>query len=242
MKFLSKNQKRSNKLKEIFAPIRGLFQFLLTPEKFDWSYSHAIIEEIFSFYCSAFKLNDRVRGINYCFTNVAIPLKIFTKIKLRDLATIKCIIWYPKPTFQRLEKGEWVNFEIQSYEVIQDVNPLLATYKLLELRRCLGLESNFILIYPDQVDKYSRQNYLRESIEKELKEMNLLVNDLCDLRNVPDLLSGLRHCRQKRIDPNLRKTFRVYKGGKLKIPKEARNGHRKVSNRNQRYTDKRSSM
>jgi hypothetical protein len=100
---------------------------------------------------------------------------------LRDLVTIKCITWYPKPTFQSLEKGEWLNFEIPSYDVIQDVNPLLATYKLLELRRRLGLESNFILIYSDQVDRYSGRNYLRESIKKELKEMDLSVNDLCDL-------------------------------------------------------------
>jgi hypothetical protein len=104
IKFLSRSLKHSNKLEGLFAPVRNLFQFLLTPEKFDWRHSHTIIKKIFSYYCSAFKPNDKVRGINYWFKKVAILLKIFTKIKLRDLATIKSITWYPKPIFQRLEK------------------------------------------------------------------------------------------------------------------------------------------
>jgi hypothetical protein len=68
--------------------------------------------------------------------------------------------------------------------------------------------------------------------------MDLSVNDLCDLWNIPDLLSGPRHCRQKRIDPSVRKAFRVYKGGKLKLPKKTQNCHKKIFNKNQRYADK----
>jgi hypothetical protein len=60
------------------------------------------------------------------------------------------------------------------------------------LRRSLGLESRFILINPNQVDRYSRRNYLRECIEKELEEMNLSINDLFGLRDISDLLLELR--------------------------------------------------
>jgi hypothetical protein len=106
MKFLSRSLEHSNELEELFAPVRDLFQFLLTPEKFNGSHSHTILERIFSYYCSAFEPNEKVEGINYWITKVAILLKIFTKITLRDLTTIKRVPFYLKPAFQRLEKGE----------------------------------------------------------------------------------------------------------------------------------------
>jgi hypothetical protein len=72
--------------------------------------------------------------------------------------------------------------------------------------------------------------------------MNLSVNDICKLQNFPNLLSELQHYHQKEINPSLRKTLRVYKGGKLKLHKQAQNGYKKVSNRNQRYADKRGAI
>jgi hypothetical protein len=115
-KFLSRKQKRehSNKLEELFAPVRNLFQFLLTPGKFDWNHPHIIIEKIFSYYFSAFELKDKVEGIDYWFVKVAILLIIFTKIKVRDLATVKWVALYPKLTLQSLGNEEWLNLKIPS--------------------------------------------------------------------------------------------------------------------------------
>jgi hypothetical protein len=131
MKFLSKGQRCSSKLEELFAPKCDLFQFLLAPEKLSWNHSHSVIDKIFSYFYSAFKLSNQIRGINYWFAKVAILFKIFIKISLRDLATIKISDWFPKPIFKRLEKGEWLDFKIPSYDIFQDINPLLATYDLL---------------------------------------------------------------------------------------------------------------
>jgi hypothetical protein len=55
MKFLSRSLEHSNELEELFAPVRDLFQFLLTLEKFNGRHSHTILERIFSYYCSAFE-------------------------------------------------------------------------------------------------------------------------------------------------------------------------------------------
>jgi hypothetical protein len=112
----------------------------------------------------------------------------------------------------------------------------------LELRRHLGLKSNFILIHPDQIGRCSGWNYLRENIRKELKKMNLSIDDLGNLRSAPDLLSGLQHHHQQEIDPSLRKAFQAYKGNKFKLPKRPQLCHKKVSNKNQKYADKRSVM
>jgi hypothetical protein len=137
-------------------------------------------------------LNEKVEGINYWIAKVAILLKIFTKITLRDLTTIKRVPFYLKPSFQRLEKGEWLNFKIPSYEIIKDVDPLTTTYKLLGLRERLGLRLDFILVHPDHVDKCSVRNYLRENVKRELEKMNLTISDLCKLPDNPNLLLELR--------------------------------------------------
>jgi hypothetical protein len=50
MKFLSRSQRRSNMLDELFAVIRDLFRFLLTPEKLIWNHSHLEVDRIFSYF------------------------------------------------------------------------------------------------------------------------------------------------------------------------------------------------
>jgi hypothetical protein len=76
-------------------------------------------------------------------------------------------------------------------KVILDVDPLLSTYKLLELRGRLNLRSEFILIHPDYVDRYVGRNYLRKNIKKELEKMNLSIDDIGNLRNYQNVLSEL---------------------------------------------------
>jgi hypothetical protein len=196
-KFLSRSLKHSNELEELFAPIRELFQLLVAPKEFNWSHPHIILEKIFSYYCAAFEPKNKAEGINYWFAKAAILLKIFTKITLRDLTTIKRVPFYLKPTFQSLEKGKWLNFKIPSYEIIKDVDPLTTTYKLLELRKRLGLRSNFILVYFDHIDRSFSRNYLREIVKKELGKMNLSISDLCNLPDNPNLLLEFRQGYKK---------------------------------------------
>jgi hypothetical protein len=189
-----------------------------------------------------FEPNDKIEGINYWFAKVVILLKIFTKIKIRDLATIRWATLYPKLTFRSLGNEKWLNLEIPSYEVFQDVDPLLNTYKLLEPRRRLGLRSDFILIHPDYSDRCSGRNYLRESIKKELKKMDLSVNDISNLRDHQNVLSELLYVHRKSIEPSLEKAFRRYKGVKSNLSKQDQINHKKVSGKNHTYTEKRNAI
>jgi hypothetical protein len=44
------------------------------------------------------------------------------------------------------------------------------------------------------------------------------------------------------VEPSLEKALRRYKGVKLKLPKQVQNNHKKVSRRNQTYTEKRNAI
>jgi hypothetical protein len=50
------------------------------------------------------------------------------------------------------------------------------------------------------------------------------------------------YARQRCVEPSLEKALRRYKGVKSKLPKQVQNNHKKVSRRNQTYTEKRNAI
>jgi hypothetical protein len=147
-----------------------------------------------------------------------------------------------KLTFRRLEKRRWLYFRISFYDILQDINQLLAIYDLLELRRHVGLRSKFLLTHPSQFNGQSKRNCLQECIKEELKEIDLSMNDLDNLRDISDLLLEFRNPHKKIMDANLRKAFRVYKGGKLKLPKQVQVSQKGLHHKDGIKSNKRSVM
>jgi hypothetical protein len=186
-----RGQRIRKKMEKLHEPIDSFFSLLSNPGNLSLDHSQLVVEKILSYFSLDSSLVNQTRTEGYLFAKAAILLKVFTQVSLRQLVSVKFMGWNSQPLFKILVNGRWSPFRIPIYNILEKVNPLTAMYDLLDLKRQLNLNSEYVLVRFNRNNEYLELKYLREYMEIELRKVDLKISDLCNLRDTSGFLSEM---------------------------------------------------